>query len=431
LVPWCRQALAWLRRHAGRAAAVLAALLLAGLAAYFTARSVGASRHYRAAVEALDRRDPRQARQHLDAYLSAWPGDPVGHLLAARAARLAGDFDRAEDHLRACQGRQGVTRENSLEWALLHAQRDGLNEWEDDLRSRLDQDDPDALWILDVLTAQLMHSRRLFEARRYLDQWLQRCPDDPVPLVRRGWVAEHLLVEDAALADYQRALTLEPGNDEVRLRVAEILERTRHAEEALPHFEELRRRQPDSPAVLLGLARCHHQLGQTAEARDLLDALLAGHPDDPQALGERGRLALAVGNAGGAESWLRRAADRAPYDRDINYSLHECLSRLGKAEEARGVSARLKQIEEDQRRMGRLFSDLLKRPHDADLRYEGGMIFLRNGFTEDGLDWLQTALREDPGHRPTHRALAEYYEQHGRPDLAATHRALADAAKDE
>jgi tetratricopeptide (TPR) repeat protein len=400
-------------------------LLLLGLGGYHAARQLRARQHYRAAEQALERRDPRQAGRDLDACLQVWPDDPAAHLLAARAARLAGDLDRAEEHLHACQRRQGVTRENALEWALLQAQRDGLNDWEDDLRSRLEADDPDAVWILDVLTAQLMHTRRLLEARRYLDQWLQRRPDEPVALVRRGWVAEHLVDPDAALADYRRALALNPADDDVRLRVGEILEQTRHPDEALAHFQELRQRRPDNPQVLLGLVRCLHQLGQDAEARRLLDPLLAGHADDAQLLGERGRLALAAGDAAEAEGWLRRAADRAPHDRQINYGLYECLHRLGKKDDARRVGDRLKRLEEDERRMGEIARELLRRPHDAALRCEGGMIFLRNGMSEDGLDWLRTALHEDPGHRPAHVALAEYYEEHARPDLAAPHRALA------
>jgi tetratricopeptide (TPR) repeat protein len=425
VVARCRQLLVWLRRHPGRVLAAFALLVLLGLGGYYAARQVRAGQHYRAAEQALDRRDYRQAARDLDACLQVWPDDAAARFLAGRAARLAGEFDRAEEHLRACQRRQGVTRENSLEWALLQAQRDGLNDWEDDLRSRLAQDDPDALWILDVLTGQLLHSRRLLEARGYLDQWLQRRPDDPLPLVRRGWVAEHLFDDGAALADYQRALAVNPADDNVRLRVAEILERTRYGDEALAHYEDLRRRQPDNPDVLLGLVRCRHQLGQEAEARQLLDALAAEHPDDTRVLAERGRLALAAGDAAEAERWLRRAAERAPHDRQINYGLYEALHRLGKTEEARQVNDRLKRLEEDEQRMAKIAREILRRPHDAGLRYEGGMIFLRNGLTEDGLDWLHTALQEDPGHRPTHLALAEYYEQHGRADLAARHRALA------
>jgi predicted Zn-dependent protease len=396
------------------------------LASYGGGRAGLAWYHEAAARRALDRRDYPEAVRHLDAWLGLSGEDAVARLLACRAARLTGALDRAEEHLRTCQQQQGVTPENALEWALIRCQRDGLAGWEDDLRYRLEHDDPEALLILDVLTNQLMEARRLLEARRYLDQWVERRPDDALVLVRRGWVLEHLQDRPGALADYRRVLGLEPGNDHVRLRVAEILEETRHASEALELFEDLRQRRPEDPVVLVGLVRCRHQLGRLAEARELLDELLARHPEEPGLLGERGRLAFEAGEYAAAEPWLRRAADRLPYDRQAQYALYECLVRLGKDGDARECGDRLKRLETDEHRMAEIARQLLQHPHDAGLRYEGGMIFLRHGLTSDGLEWLQAALREDPRHLSTHRALAEYYERNAQPGLAARHRTLAE-----
>jgi tetratricopeptide (TPR) repeat protein len=200
------------------------------------------------------------------------------------------------------------------------------------------------------------------------------------------------------------------------------LQETQHAAEAVGPFEELRRRQPDNPAVLLGLAKCRRQLGQPDEARQLLDAVLAQNPEDAQALAEQGKLALAAGQASEAEAWLRRAAERAPRDREIVYNFVQCLRQLGKDDEADRCAALLKEIDADQRRMNRLVLEVMQRPRDAELRYEAGMIFLRNGLTDDGLSWLAMALENDPRHRRAREALAEHYERSGRPDLAAPHR---------
>jgi len=64
----------------------------------------------------------------------------------------------------------------------------------------------------------------------------------------------------------------------------------------------------------------------------------------------------------------------------------------------------------------------MEQPYDPALRYEAGMIFLQNGMTREGLHWLSTALDAYPAHRPTHEALAQYYEKAGQEDLAAYHR---------
>jgi Tfp pilus assembly protein PilF len=59
------------------------------------------------------------------------------------------------------------------------------------------------------------------------------------------------------------------------------------------------------------------------------------------------------------------------------------------------------------------------------LYYELGMIGLRVGAVEAGLRWLHRALKEDPTHAPTHKALMEYYERKCDFSRAAEHRRKA------
>jgi tetratricopeptide (TPR) repeat protein len=410
----------------GRLLGVLAALVLLGLAAYPCARYLGAWRHYDLGARALERGDAGQARVELEACLQVWPKDARVRLLAVRAARRAGALDEAEQHLAACQEVGGVTEETTLEWALLRAQRGEFPQVESYLRARAEDGRVDPLPVLEGLTTELMRARRLPDAEHYLDRWLELKPDDPVALVRRGWVAEHLLHDSEAAQYYLHALAVTPDNDNVRLRLAEIQERTGYGREAAANFQRLRERRPDDPAVLLGLARCYRRLGRPEEARQLLDALLANHPQHAQALCERGRLALEGGEADEAEALLRKAAGQDPHDRQIVYTFSRCLEQLGKKDEARACMDRLGQIETDERRMRDLMEALAKRPQEAPLLYEMGVIFLRNGFKDDGVSWLIAASQADPAHRPTRRALAEYYEQNGQPELAAQQRRVLE-----
>ena len=55
-------------------------------------------------------------------------------------------------------------------------------------------------------------------------------------------------------------------------------------------------------------------------------------------------------------------------------------------------------------------------------------IFLRYG-EEEGRRWLLLNLQSHPNHRPSHRALADYYDRAGKPDLAAEHRRQAGAGE--
>ena len=69
--------------------------------------------------------------------------------------------------------------------------------------------------------------------------------------------------------------------------------------------------------------------------------------------------------------------------------------------------------------------EIQRAPHNPNLHYEAGMIALRAGAIQDALRWFESALREDPNHAPTHRALAEYYQKMGELGRAARHRDLA------
>jgi Tfp pilus assembly protein PilF len=180
--------------------------------------------------------------------------------------------------------------------------------------------------------------------------------------------------------------------------------------------------------MLLGLARCRFNQSRLEEAEGLLDDLLARQPDMPAALGERGRLALAQRQPERAESWLRLAATALPHDREIIYNLVRCLERLDKHADAEEHSARLRRIDEDLARMGGLIQQVLKTPNSASLRHDIGVLFLRNGFLEDGVNWLRTALEQDPSYRPAHQALAEHYRRTGKLDAAERHRRAAAAS---
>src|SRR5262249_39650962 len=157
-------------------------------------------------------------------------------------------------------------------------------------------------------------TRRLQEAKGYLDQWVERYPDDAEGWLRRAWVLEHLFLLDAARADYEKVLALEPGRDPVRLRVAELLIQKNRGEEALPYLEALAQTRPNDPTVRLCRVRCALLLHHTEEARALLEVLVTDHPRDAQAWGERGKLALQQGDLPRAEEWLRKARALSPHD---------------------------------------------------------------------------------------------------------------------
>jgi tetratricopeptide (TPR) repeat protein len=390
-----------------------AVLVLLGLGVAVAAGTLWVEYHLRAARLALERRDFPRARAHLTRCLQARPNAPEVHFLAARAARRAGDADAAERHLSTCQRLGWVAEAVELERALLRAQRGELARVEGYLLPGIRKDHPEAVLILEALAQGYLKTYRLGEALHCLDLWLQREPDCVPALVWRGEVKERRQQFTEAAAAYRRAVELDPDHDPARRHLAQVLLRADLAEEALGHFEHLYRHQPGNPVVLLGLARCQRLLGRRDEARQLLEALLAGQPGHVETLSERGRLALETGEAAAAEDWLRKAVALAPYDRDALYLLYQCLLQRGRRDEAQSHLTRLEAIAADLQLLSELTRKIAAAPNDPALRHEAGLICLRNGQDQEGLRWLQSALQEDPNHRPTQQALAEYYGRAG------------------
>ena len=378
---------------------------------------------FRLGQQALGRRQFAQAQREFERYLWYRHRSATAHLLAARAARRRDAPADAERHLTACQELVGVRRDSALEWSLLRAQQGDLLEVEPELRSQAARDDPDAPMILEALVKGYLASGRAADALDTADALLRREPDHAGAHLGRARAAEALHHRAEALPDYRRAVELDPDADEARLDLADCLASLGRPLEALAQYEYLLRRRPDDPGALFGLARCRYDEHEPEEARRLLEALLARDPDHVPALTERGRVAFQLEGAAAAEGWLRRAVAAAPDDVEAHRLLLVYLEAQGKEADVREIGGRFRRLQVDRARRDELLAAVQQDPRDPSPRCALGLLLLRGGHEEEGVRQLLAALAVDPHHRPSHAALADYYERTGRPDLAAPHRA--------
>jgi Tfp pilus assembly protein PilF len=109
----------------------------------------------------------------------------------------------------------------------------------------------------------------------------------------------------------------------------------------------------------------------------------------------------------------------------VLYNLYLCLQQQGKRDEAKETLAQLERVTADLRRLTELTKEVARGSRDPALRCEVGMIFLKNGQDKEGLRWLASALQEDPAHRPTCQALADYYARQGDVEAAERFQRLA------
>jgi tetratricopeptide (TPR) repeat protein len=401
-------------------------LVALGVGGYFGVPQLLGFYHWHAAQKAQERREFALAHQHLAGCLSVWPHSVTTQLAAARAARRAGLLQEADDHLRACQDSEEQTSDEwRLQYNLLAVKRDGLNPLQERyLQDALRQGCSDPLEVMEALSEEYLRRDRYPDAQALLDAWLEMRPDDVEALARRGWVWDHLFNFDRTRADYERVLALDPSRDSVRQRLAEILVLNNHADLAGEHVEQLRTRKPDDPAVCVLRARYLEKLGRIKEAGQVLDDLLERRPEDAQLLTERGKIALDEHCPVDAQAFLQRALKSAPRDRQIIYNMSQCLQSQGKKAEAQRYQALLKEIDEDIRTVGKLRAEVPRKPYNADLRYQIGVIFLKNSQIADAMHWFESALEVDRRHRPTYEALIAYHERTGNQEQVRRYREI-------
>ncbi|MFO0880899.1 MAG: tetratricopeptide repeat protein [Gemmataceae bacterium] len=385
-------------------------------------------RQLAAAREALAANDIPTARKLLQACQKASPRSAEVQYLAGQAARRDGALDEARERLNNAAQLGWVPEAISFERALLAVQQGEGEGYLGTLHRWVEEHHPEASRILEILVPYYLLRFQVHDASWAARAWVEAEPERAQAWVSKGMVAERQRNATEAIEAFRRAVELNPQADEARLMLVRWLLEKNQPEEAGKHLALLVDHRPSDSQVLYFLARQQTAQGEASAARQTLERLLAAHPKHAGALAERGRLKLAAGEVVEAEADLLRAAELAPYERDILYQLTLCLRRLNKDTEARTVEKRRLALEADLDRLGKITQDIARSPGDPELRREAGEICLRQGRIPDGLNWLNSALRENPRHPATHRTLAQHYQMRGQVELARRHAQLAGMA---
>jgi tetratricopeptide (TPR) repeat protein len=402
-------------------AVVIVLLLLAGTGAGFYLYALHQWKAAKAAVKA-GRQD--EAQRRLEICLFVWPRSVEVHLLAARSARLKGNFEGAETHLNRCiKLEHGSTEAIQLEFLLMRAQGGEEDEVAPDLLTLyVDNGSHESALILETLARAYMHQLRYAPAFDCLDRWIAVAPDSAEALRWRGWILERMNDHMGAMKDYEHALELDPDLVPVRLRIAELYLEKSNADEALPHLERLARQDPNRADVKARLGQCRFVQGEPEEARRLLESAVEELPNDSALLVTLSKLESQENHSAKAEQWARRALKVDPTDTDAEFALVAILQAQARWDEADAALEEHRKHTKMLRRVAQLLQQEAARPgSDPDSLSELGALFLPTN-EQVGLFWLHRALQQNPAHQPSHKALADYYEQKGEKDKAAFHR---------
>lgn len=378
--------------------------------------------HLAAARRAADGGQADRAWHHLQQARRTWPPGSDAHLLAARVARRLGKVEQARAHIADHERLGGDRAAQTLEVDLLLAQE---GEWagrDEALLGMVRAGHPATADILQALARGYLRTNHTAGLDRLLRLW----PDDLASPRWRGRAHYHLGHFPEALADLAPCVAEDPDDDELRFELAQACYQSGRPVDALAHYRHLRDRRP-TPDVLYWLAMCLQDQAQLHEAAAALDDLLARAPDHVPGLVERGRVAVRQSQPRPAEDWARRAVRLAPAAADAHLVLGLSLAAQGRAAEARGAHDRWQALDGAQYHLRQVMPVLAARPDDPDLHAQCGRCLLLLGNEDAALEAFDRALHLDPGHRPTHRLLADYHAGRGQPGRAAEHRERAAA----
>jgi tetratricopeptide (TPR) repeat protein len=409
-----------LRRHSRRVVIPLVLIALLGGAAGGYAY---AFRQWQVVQEANKERRLDDAKWPLEVCLFVWPRNVKVRILAARAARLNGDFATAEAHLNRCLKLEKDNDAVEVEFLLMRVQRGQVEEVAPLLMICVQDHHPETPLILRTLAGAYMHNVRYARALIYLDRWIQEDPECAEAYEWRGWVLERMNKAQEGVQNYRMSVELAPERTQARFRLAEMLLERNDPEGALEHLQWLLERFPERTDVRARLGYCRYLQGRLDEAKTLLEAALPELPEDQQVLIHLGRVHMQQNHPAQAEPLARRALAMDGTNTEARFLLSQALRRQGRVQEAEKELAQHNADREMLRQTSQLLLEEAERPSStADDLFKIASVFLRSGQDRLALYWLDRALQRDPQHQPSRRALAEYYEKKGEPAKAEVHR---------
>jgi tetratricopeptide (TPR) repeat protein len=360
---------------------------------------------------------------------------PTGdsEFLLARANRKLGRWDAFRDHL--LRARELGVPETTLQredW-LARAQSGQMFEVERRRNQMLLDPQGDSEEICEAYAQGYLLNRQFQEAIRLLESWSADYPDNPQPHYLMGMTYAEWSNLPLAIQSLQRAVELDPEYFEARLALANAWLDSKDVREALAEFQKCRELGIDAE-VDVGLARSHLALGAFEEAQRELDAGVARYPQNFKLQLEMARF-LMHDEPGSALTHAETATSIAPRSSEARYVLGQILLRLGRRGEGQTHLEFAQLVNAERARMQKLMDSALTDPDNVELRFQIGVIQLKYGTEMEGIQWLQSVLNYDQGHKAANAALATYYESRASEsatfaELASRHRNAATRESD-
>ena len=350
------------------------------------------------------------------------------NFLNLRIARKLGRQEEFSAGIRKLQNQKYDIQRLERELWMFEAQTGNLTRLELQI-GELFTEGEDLQEICEALVLGYLQTYRKDKANQILDLWQADFPNDAQPHFLRGRLLEHETSLEPAEEEYRAALKLNPRHDAAAYGLARVMISTQRHQQAIPFYELCANHGLSPQPGFVGVARCYRELdeldraelylkrAETVDDQELaIEAWkLVGETESnsrAKLWSEWGQLELARSNNQGAIQYLKKALDQNPYDWRLRYHLGQALIDEGESEEGTQQLELFNEtriaLESCDPMMDRIGSN----PEDVEARYQVGSVMLNYISPNQGLVWLNSALKYDPDHLPTHRLLADYFSTH-------------------
>ena len=249
-------------------------------------------------------------------------------------------------------------------------------------------------------------------ARPLLEKYLSQNPADARALFDLGYVEDAGSHEDAAAADYRKAIAADPKQFEARLALGLLLAHQGKYDEAREQMQQatLLTPEPPNPAAQAEAFRTLAELDRSSDppaARDALVAALKLSPETPADLLLTAQIAEANDDMELAQTAYQRLlashpAPSASVAAAATGGLAQLLIKQTKYSDAEPL----------------LKSALARDPRDPALNAQLATALLAQGKNDEALPVLETLRQLEPGNASVDQMLADAYSQAGHPEKA-------------
>jgi len=274
----------------------------------------------------------------LAAFLQAWqldPSDPEPGIKAAGILLAAHKSGQALELLEGIRDRFPLSFRVRALLAVSYQQQDRLSESVAEFREGIRLGLSDAATFL-ALAGILLEQEVPEEAREVLEQGAATCPENPQFPLKLGAMLLNREEFEAAIAQFRRALVLEPESTAARSLLAWALDRAGRPDEAIAEYEEtIRLGQEEAvDGVYEHLARLYMAAGRYNMAAGKLRVLLLRDRENSQLHSLLGAVEYLRGDYEASREALERALALGENDGGLLTSLGLVYEKLGRFNDA-------------------------------------------------------------------------------------------------